>query len=340
MTSHDPAGVLSELLRAAAATRPDAIFARIGGRASDAPAALRAGPLDALADHYAARLEETELPQGTKLLLLSSPEPRTLATIVGALRAGFDVGLAAPALDAAAIAAAAEAYGAGVLAGPAAFAELQTGERLFEAAALLDSISLVALHGAGEAGALELDAPREDDAPGVASTREPQLLVVEIVDAAPKCRSVSQERMREIAREFVARAGLREGGAIVSTISLGSEAGLVGGAFAPLIGGAHLIWQAPFAARRFLETLETSAHAHLFAPASVAGDLGAAGILTADRLSSLTLVAADDVPAPSFAHGVDPARVFVLRGGADAGLRLEGLEPPSPLAGEGVIAKQ
>src|SRR6202453_4918332 len=223
VTSHDAAGVLRELLRAAAATRPDAIFARIGGRASDAPAALRAGPLDALADHYAARLEETELPQGTKLLLLSSPEPRTLATIVGALRAGFDVGLAAPALDAAAIAAAAEAYGAGVLAGPAAFAELQTGERLFEAAALLDSISLVALHGEGEAGAFALDAPREDDAPNAAPTREPKLLAIDIVDAAPKCRSVSQERTREVAREFLARAELREGGAIVSTISLGSE---------------------------------------------------------------------------------------------------------------------
>ena len=334
MTPRDPAGALSELLRAAAATRPDAIFARIGGAPGDVPAALRAGALDALADHYAARLKETELSQGTRLLLLSAPEPRTLATIVGALRAGFDVALAAPALDAASIAAAAQAYGASVLAGPAAFAELQTGDRLFEAAALLDSISLVALHGAGEAGALALDAPREDDAPSTASTREPQLLVVEIVDAAPKCRSVSQERTREVAREFVARAGLREGEAIVSTISLGSEAGLVGGAFAPLIGGAHLIWQAPFAARRFLETLESSARAHLFAPAGVASDLGAAEILTADRLSSLTLVAADDVRAPRFAHGVDPARVFVLRGGAHAGLRLEGIEnsgetPPS-----------
>jgi acyl-CoA synthetase (AMP-forming)/AMP-acid ligase II len=324
VTSRDPAGALSELLRAAAATRPDAIFARIGGGASDAPAALRVGALDALADHYAARLLETELPQGTRLLLLSAPEPRTLSTIVGALRAGFDVALAAPALDAASIAAAAEACGASVLAGPAAFAELQTGQRLFEAAALLDSISLVALHGAGEAGALALDAPREDDAPMAASTREPELLVVDIVDAAPKLRSASQERTREVAREFLARAGLREGEAIVSTISLGSEAGLVGGAFAPLLGGAHLIWQAPFAARRFLETLET-ARAHLFAPAGVASDLGAAGILTADRLSSLTLVAADDVPAPRFAHGVDPARVFVLRGGAHSGLRLEGI---------------
>ena len=122
------------------------------------------------------------------------------------------------------------------------------------------------------------------------------------------------------------RAGLRDGEAIVSTISLGSEAGLVGGAFAPLIGGAHLIWQAPFAAQRFLETLEASAPAHLFAPAGVASDLGAAGLLTADRLSSLTLATADAAVAPGFAHGVDSARVFVLRAGAEEGLRLEPID--------------
>ena len=324
--SHDRAGALSELLRAAGAARPDAIFARIGGAANDAPAALRAGALDALADHYAARLAEADLPQGTRLLLLSAPEPRTLSAIVGALRAGLDVALAPPALDAVSIAAVAEACGAGALAGPTDFAELRTGERMFEAAALLDTIRLVALHGAGEAGALALDAAREDDAPSAAPTHEPQLLAVDMLDAAPKCLAISQGRGQEVAREFVARAGLLEGEAIVSTISLASEAGLVGGAFAPLIGGAHVIWQAPFAARRFLETLEISARAHLFAPAGVAVDLGAAGILTADRLSSLTLVAADAVPTPTFAHGVDPARVFVLRGGADVGLRLEALE--------------
>ena len=322
----DPAGALSELLRAAGAARPDAIFARIGGGASDAPAALRAGAIDALADHYAARLAEADLPRGTRLLLSSTPEPRTLSAIVGALRAGFDVALAPPSLDIASIAAVAEAFGASALAGPTEFAELRTGERIFEAAALVETIRLVALHGAGEAGALGLDEPLEGDAPSAAPTHERQLFAVDIVDAAPKCRSISQERARDVAREFVARAGVLGGEAIVSTISLASEAGLVGGAFAPLIGGAHLIWQAPFAARRFLETLETSAPAHLIAPAGVAVDLGAAGILTADRLSSLTLAAVDAAPPPTFIHGIDPTRVFVLRSGADAGLRLEAIE--------------
>jgi acyl-CoA synthetase (AMP-forming)/AMP-acid ligase II len=111
---------------------------------------LRAGAIDALADHYAARLAEADLPRGTRLLLLSPPEPRTLSAIVGALRTGFDVALATPSLDVASIAAVAEDFGASAMAGPTEFAELRTGERIFEAAALVETIRLVALHGAGE----------------------------------------------------------------------------------------------------------------------------------------------------------------------------------------------
>jgi len=126
-----------------------------------------------------------------------------------------------------------------------------------------------------------------------------------------------------VARAYIVRAGLSEGQAIVSTISLASEAGLVGGAFAPLIGGAHMIWQAPFSARDFLEALETSAPAHLFAPAAVASELADAGILAADRLASLTLTAPDDEPAPTSVRGVATTRTLVLRIDAEAGLRLE-----------------
>ncbi len=328
----DPGGVLSGLLRAAAGAKPDAIFARIGGGASRAPAAMRASALDALADHYAARLTEADLPEGTLLLLLCPPEPRTLAAIVGAFRTGFDVALAAPSLGDAAIVAAAEACGAGILAGPGEFADLPTGERLFEAAARLESIRLVALHGADEGAALALDAPREGDLPSRTPTREPRLLAVDFVDAAPRRQSISQDRACEIAREFSGSAGLRSGEAIVSMISLASAAGLVAGAFAPMIGGAHVIWQAPFAARRFLETLDTSAPAHLFVPSGVAGELGAAGILTADRLMSLTLVAPEGAPVPAIAHRVDPAHAYVLRSEAGVGLRLEAMPMPETLA--------
>ena len=107
-------------------------------------------------------------------------------------------------------------------------------------------------------------------------------------------------------------------------ISLGSPAGLVGGAFAPLIGGAHVVWQAPFAALRFVETLDASAPAHLFAPASAVEALGAAGLLTPQRLASLTVVAAEGAKIPAFPHELD-LEVCVLRIGAGADFRLEAL---------------
>jgi acyl-CoA synthetase (AMP-forming)/AMP-acid ligase II len=321
---HDGAVTLGELLRGAAAAWPEAVFVRIGA-GNDLPPALRLGVLDALADHYAARLAETALPEASRVLLLGASEPRTLAAIVGISRAGFEVALAPPALDARSIAAAAEACGASVLAGPAAFAELRTGERLFEAAALSDAITLVALHGPAEAGAFALDAPREGSAPVEAPTREGGLFAVDVLDATPRCRAISQARAGDIARDYLARVQFAAGEPIVSILSLASEAGLVGGAFAPLMGGAHMIWQAPFAARRFLETLQTSAPAHLFAPAGMASELGAAEIATADLLSSLTLATAAGVPAPPFAHGLDPARIFLLRAGESSDLSLERL---------------
>ena len=116
-------------------------------------------------------------------------------------------------------------------------------------------------------------------------------------------------------------------------ISLGSAAGLVGGAFAPLIGGAHVVWQAPFAALRFVEALDASAPAHLFAPASAVEALGAAGLLTPQRLASLTLVAAAGAKIPDFPHQLDLARVCVLRVGAGADLRLDAFEAPPDAAG-------
>ncbi len=114
-------------------------------------------------------------------------------------------------------------------------------------------------------------------------------------------------------------------------ISLGSPAGLVGGAFAPLIGGAHVVWQTPFAAVRFVEALDALAPAHLIAPAGAVEALGAAGLLTPQRLASLTLVADEATKIPAFSHDLDLARVSVLRIGAGADLRLDAWEAPPDL---------
>ena len=106
---------LSQLLRAGGAARPDAIFARIGSNGGEAAAALRVAAIDALADHYCARFRDAGVGEGERIVILGAPEPRALAALVGALRAGLNVVLAPAALDAGAIAAAQEviAQGAG-----------------------------------------------------------------------------------------------------------------------------------------------------------------------------------------------------------------------------------
>ena len=331
------APTLSQLLRAGGVARPNAIFARIGARGGEPVAAQRVAAVDALADHYCARFRDAGVSEGARILILGAPEPRALAAIVGALRAGLNVVLAPPGLDAGAIADAALRCKVTALAGPTVLGNLRSGERLFEAAAKVDEISLVALYGEGAAGALALDAPLEEEALPLASPAEPELLTIDVLDAAAVCAPLSQSQAADVARAFLARAGLRPGQAIASMISLGSAAGLVGGAFAPLIGGAHIVWQAPFAALRFVEALDASAPAHLFAPASAVEALGAAGLLTPQRLASLTLVAAHEAKIPAFPHELDSARVCVLRIGAGADLRLDAFEA-QPEAGGGPVA--
>ena len=320
----DPAGALSELLRAAGAARPDAIFARIGGGASDAPAALRAGAIDALADHYAARLAEADLPSGARLLLLSPPEPRTLSAIVGALRAGFDVALAPPSLDIASIAAVAEAFGASAMAGPTEFAELRTGERIFEAAALVDDPAGRAARsgGSGRARAGRAAGGRRPERG--ADARAPVVRRRHRRCGAQMPIDFAGARTRRRARIRGARRGARRRGDRLDD-------------FARIGGGPRRRRLRAFDQRRASDLAGAVRGA---AVPRDAGDLrarashcaGRSGggsrrrrILTADRLSSLTLAAVDAAPPPTFTHGVDPARVFVLRSGADAGLRLEAI---------------
>ncbi len=310
-------GAASRWLRAASAARPEAIFARVGGAEDEAPGAMRVGEIDALASHYAARLAETGIAPGSRLLLLGSPEPRTVAAIAGAGRAGLDAGLASPGLGAGEIARAARGFGAAALAGPARFAEWTARARLFEAAASLDTIVFVALHGADVPGAVWLDGPREGECQPAPLSREAGLFALRF---DPDDRD-TEPITGDVAREFIARAGLLPGQAIVSTLSLASAAGALAGIFAPLLGGAHVVWQAPFASRRFVAALDASAPAHLFAPAEAAAELGAAGLLTRDRVASLTLTAAAGARIPRFEHRLDPGRVFVLR--CEGGLRLE-----------------
>lgn len=302
-------GALDILLRAASARGPDALRARW---ASDAREGETTIALDLLATHYAARLYEARPLDDSPVLLLGSPEHRTLAAIVGAQRLGLDVTLASPALDEIAIAAVATQSRARILIGPMGFAGLPLSDRIFTAAAASPLVRLVALHGGERSGALGLDAPLEEEPSAMSLSRSP--LTWEAVEGEP-ARRIDALAL-EVARDLVARAGMRPEDVIVSLVSLASAPGLVAGAFAPLLSGAHVIWQTPFAASVFAEALESAARVHLVAPAAVAPALMSARLLDNYRLASLTWVGDGAMEIPG---GRDPTRVFRL----EAALRLD-----------------
>ena len=303
-------GALDILLRAASARGPDALCARWASDARDGETTLA---LELLATHYAARLREARPSDDCAVLLLASPEHRTLAAIVAAQRVGLDVTLASPASDEIAISAAAMQSRVRILVGPASFAGLPLSDRIFKAAAASPLVRLVALQGGERSGALGLDAALEEEPVATGLPRSPSTW--EAINGEPP-RLIDEALALETARELVARAGMRAEDVIVSLVSLASAPGLVAGAFAPLLSGAHVIWQTPFAASVFAEALESAARVHLVAPLAVAPALMSARLLDTYRLASLTWVGEG---ATEIAGGLDPTRVFRLA----ADLRLD-----------------
>ena len=301
--------------------RPDAIRARwdAEGRESQSIAEI-----DALADHHAARWRETRQPEGARVLILGAPSPRTLAAIAGAHRAGLDVALAPPALEVIEIARAAVRAGATIVAGPHAFAGLPLAERLFAAAALNEDIRLVGVHGGSISGALALDGPLEEETSLTPPSRAASTRCVEIVDGGAISNGVEDAASLAFARDWRDRANIKPGDAIVSLLSLGTKAGFVAGALAPLLCGAHVIWQAPFAAAPLAEALDCAPRVHLLAPRTVAEAFLESRLIDPFRLASLTWLLganASDAPSPP---GLDPGRVFYLMSAPDGALAWRG----------------
>jgi hypothetical protein len=295
----------------ARSARAGLIFARVGAGA-DATSGMRLGAIDALADRHAANWRAARLPRRARVLVVASPEPRALAAIVGASRADFEVTLASPTLKAAVLAAEADRFEAIAIAGPSEFAGSSLVDLLVETGRRVERIRLIATYGMAARGALSLDAPPPPDA------ESPDQWEAGPAEPTPAFRAEVS-----VARELVAGARIDPGAAIISLVPLGAPGGLIGGALAPMIAGAHMIWQAPFSTRGLVETLEASAPAHLVAPIRVASELGQAGLLDPSLVASLTLVAADPAAPVEFAHGLGASRIFVLRAPPHAAASLD-----------------
>ncbi len=265
----------------------------------------------ALAAHVAglARLlSDCGLQLGERLLLSGGAEISLVATLVAALRGGFELALAPLDLAATELAAYARAVDAAALIGPSEYGDLQLADAYFEVAAAAQSIRLVATLGPGEIdGAVDLshatvsryvtahpDNGLERGKPAPAPAR---IVTLDRRSTTPIAHE--QATLMAASFDFGARAEIGRETPVLSTLPPTSFAGLVAGPFAALLSGATLYLHGPFAADEFLQCRQRAGNAHLVVPAAIAADLADAGIL--DGLASTVLVsrvAAEDGFAP------------------------------------------
>ncbi len=276
--------------------------------------------LDERADRCAAQWMAANLGEGARAVVIATAEPEALAAIVGATRAGIEVALASPGLAPTELAAGAREAAARALAGPVEFGGLDVGGRLAETAALTPQPLRLATWGGSQEGALRLDGAAPAAAGADTGGDEAGLALL----GASGVRRLDGASLTAVAVNYVKAAGLGPGATVVSLISLASVGGLMCGAFAPLLSGADLIWQTPFSALRFAEMLTERGPAHLVAPGAVIVDIGRSGLLTPERVASLTMNVTDDFD-PLFDHDLELERVFLIEATRDGAARFTSL---------------
>ena len=261
---------------------------------------------DACADRHAAHWRAAELGEGARAVVVATPEPKALAAIVGAMRAGLEVTLAAPGLDAQGLAEGAREAGALALAGPGDFAGLDFAERLTEAAALSRSPCV------GRMGRAPPPAP-------FVSMRRPIRIRRgrvrrRAVDRAARATAdpcAGPGRARRVGRQLH-----KDGGAhvrrdrSVARFALQRRRPRLRGAGAARLGREDAVAGAVLRLSLLPGALER-APVHLVAPGAVVGELGRSGLLSHERVATLTLLVYGDFD-PIFDHDLEPERVFLL----------------------------
>ncbi len=314
---------LGQLLTRSAAAMPDTLFSR-RGEAGSPPVEMRAAEIEQRADRHLRLWLAAGLSEGARVGMIATPEPEILAAIVGAARAGVEVVLMSPSLDAPAIAASAGLARAPALAGPAEFAGIDYAKRLAEARAAAGAVAWLMLW--------EADRPRLfrlDNAQPTGSKIAPEQMEAGLAIAYELgVQALHSISLRSMAGQFVDALEIKNTDTIISLISPATPAGLIVSAHAPLVSGAKLIWQAPFSAMTLEQVLSDPSPVHLVAPAAIVAELGRARLLSPEQLSSLTIVMSETSPPPIFEADLDAERVFFLDS------RLGGARPLSALSSE------
>lgn len=282
-----PRNGLNALLSAAVRSSPDALLF------SDDAGGTTARDLSDQVRGLAHAFRSMGLVAGERVLILAAPTVASLVAIMAALRIGLEPAVMPPSLNAVGMAACAAAARAAALIGPSRIGELQMGEAYSEAAALSDTIRLLASQGPEPVdGALDLSLealrtinPPSDDEEIIEA---PMIATFGGLAKVPRLVSHRQAAMFADALSLVEQAKINPTKRIVSLLPPATLAGLVAGPFAALVGASSLALSGPFAARAFLEACDAEPGCHLVVPAAV-GFLFAEPQLS-ESLSSLILM--------------------------------------------------
>jgi acyl-CoA synthetase (AMP-forming)/AMP-acid ligase II len=301
-----PASGLDALLAQAARDCPDAVLLRDdSGASSAADLARRAGRLSGL-------LRLAGLEPGERVLIVAGAQVAAFVALVACLRAGLEPALIPCGSGPVEIAACTRVANAVALIGPARYGGLELDEIYLSAAAIADSIRLIATQGPNAVdGALDvsfaqLDAMDVKDAPAPDGREQPMIATFQGPASAPTLVCHRQATLLADALSLVEQAHINPTTRIISTVPPATLAGLVGGPFAALVGASGLVLHGPFDARRFLALCDVEPGYHVVAPAAGGASFSQAlGVgTTSPGMTSLVLISrfadaeAFDLPAP------------------------------------------
>lgn len=297
--------VFDALLSGAARLRADRVALEASGAGVVGPPSLTFGAFDGVASRLAGAFRECGLAPGDRLMIAGAADPATVALIFGAARAGLETALISAAADRDALIAAARAADVAALAAPGRIGDWSPAQTLLEVAGAVETIRFVGVWGAAARGALRLD-DDSFEAPATAA-KAPPAAIVSFAGAPATPRPVrrDQSTVAAAALDFLARAQIGAGLALVSCVSPTRLAGLVAGPVASLLSGATLHLHAPFEGAALIEALRDTQPAHLILPGSLGAEIAALARLRRLRLASLTLVE-DEAGAPAVIDADSP----------------------------------
>ena len=227
------------------------------------------------------------LQPGERILLVIGANIVSLAALFASLRAGLEPALAPCGLGPVELAAYVRASDAVALTGPTQYGSLELGDAYLSAAALSDTIRLVAtlgpgaVDGAADFSQAALDTSSKSDS-ALFGPEGSVLVTFDGPASAPVAVSHRQSALFAAALALVDQARINPTKPILSTIVPASLAGLVAGPFAALIGASNLVMHGPFAAKTFLAAYDAVPGAHLVAPAEIGTLLRDAGVAKGD----------------------------------------------------------